>query len=64
MKCKMWLSLPLAASLCACGGSSDNNEDKLPELNALNNSSAPLKTASSAQFSQFIKTVFSLPVVD
>lgn len=55
MKCKMWLSLPLAASLCACGGSSDNNEDKLPELNALNNSSAPLKTASSAQFSQFIK---------
>ncbi|CAM3813515.1 beta-propeller domain-containing protein [Pseudoalteromonas maricaloris] len=55
MRCKIWLSLPLAASLCACGGSSDNDEDKLPELNALNNSSAPLKSASSAQFSQFIK---------
>ncbi|PCK32941.1 beta-propeller domain-containing protein [Pseudoalteromonas piscicida] len=55
MNGKIWLSFGLSATLCACGGSSDNDEDKLPELNALNTSSAPLQSASSEQFSRFIK---------
>ncbi|NUZ12831.1 beta-propeller domain-containing protein [Pseudoalteromonas sp. McH1-7] len=56
MNYKIWLSLPLAAGLSACGGSSNNEENKmLPALNALNNSTAPLQASSTAQFSQFVK---------